>query len=92
MLFFDMFNNIIQLYNNQLTFVISYQIFRYKSFTERLWFMYKLNIYAMCLCMVDSETWLRNDPLVPYSCNLCKVTNVLFIIYCWKCTLKTTVN
>ena len=34
----------------------------------------------MCLCMVDSETWLRKDPLVPYSCNLCKVTNVLFII------------
>ena len=55
-----MFNNIIQLCNNQLTFVISYQIFRYKSFTEWFWFMYKLNIYAMCLCMVDSETWLRN--------------------------------
>ena len=25
--------------------------------------MYKLNIHAMCLCMVDSETWLRNDLL-----------------------------
>ena len=79
MLFFDMFSYIIQLYNNQSTFVISYQIFRYKSFTEWLWFMYEIDIYAMCLCMVDRETWLRNDPLVPYSCNLCKVTNVLFI-------------
>ena len=32
-----------------------------------------------CVWTVDSETWLRNDPLGPYSCNLWKGTNVLFI-------------
>ena len=46
---------------------------------------------CVCVWTVDSETWLRNDPLVPYSCNLFRVQmcySLLLEVYLKKTTMN----